>query len=101
MSIANTVSYNTLKKSLDSPQRDLEHIQQQQSALEDMRTTLEDTVLLVNLHSRLINYHRTGLGIAVIDFLQVRIAYIMGAAVPLFVDVENMQVAFIVSLPFI
>ncbi|KAJ8375613.1 hypothetical protein SKAU_G00061930 [Synaphobranchus kaupii] len=59
MSIANTVSYNTLKKSLDSLQRDLEHIreqiQQQQSALEDMRTTLEDTVLLVNLHSRLIN----------------------------------------------
>ncbi|KAJ8352114.1 hypothetical protein SKAU_G00235900 [Synaphobranchus kaupii] len=46
-------------QSLDSLQRDLEHIrkqiQQQQSALEDMRTTLEDTVLLVNLHSRLIN----------------------------------------------
>ncbi|KAJ8352048.1 hypothetical protein SKAU_G00235240 [Synaphobranchus kaupii] len=45
--------------SLDSLQRDLEHIreqiQQQQSALEDLRTTLEDTVLLVNLHSRLIN----------------------------------------------
>ncbi|KAJ8333553.1 hypothetical protein SKAU_G00415610 [Synaphobranchus kaupii] len=95
MSIANTVSYNTLKKSLDSLQRDLEHIreqiQQQQSALEDMRTTLEDTVLLVNLHSRLINSTIT----------QVRIAYNMGAAVPLFVDVENMQVAFMVSLPFI
>ncbi|KAJ8375603.1 hypothetical protein SKAU_G00061830 [Synaphobranchus kaupii] len=95
MSIANTVSYNTLKKSLDSLQRDLEHIreqiQQQQSALEDMRTTLEDTVLLVNLHSRLINSTIT----------QVRIAYNMGAAVPLFVDVENMQVAFMVILPFI
>ncbi|KAJ8369568.1 hypothetical protein SKAU_G00095960 [Synaphobranchus kaupii] len=163
MSIANTVSYNTLKKSLDSLQRDLEHIreqiQQQKSALEDMRTTLEDTVLLVNLHSRLINSTITqvqiltnslneertfpepvrlltndllreiGLGIndliqgriptylvnetvisgilqkvspdTVIDFLQVRIAYNMGAAVPLFVDVENMQVALIVSLPFI
>ncbi|KAJ8353361.1 hypothetical protein SKAU_G00209280 [Synaphobranchus kaupii] len=124
-----------------------------------MRTTLEDTVLLVNLHSRLINSTITqvqiltnslneertfrepvrlltndllreiGLGInyliqgriptylvnetvisgilqkvspdTVIDFLQVRIAYNMGAAVPLFVDVENMQVAIMVSLPFI
>lgn len=163
MSVANSVSLSTLKSNMDSLQQGLGHIKeeikQQQLALQGIRTTIDDTVLVVNLHGKILdstitqvqvltnslNEERTfrepvrlltsdllrevGLGIndliqgriptylvnetvvrdilqraspdKIIDTLQIRIAYNLGAAVPLFVDVENMHVAFMVSLPFI
>lgn len=59
MSVANTVSYNTLKDNMNNLQQDMgaikQQIAQQQMTLMNIGKMLDDTIVLVNMHSKLLN----------------------------------------------